>query len=117
MREEEGFVPLTLLRSGIQSSRGSDQLLQNLIALLEIGLFFILFLLAERLEEWGDFGMDIGLILTKGIEVLGELLSEFCKSALNQEGSSRGGHGRRGWREKGREREGEKKERKKLVYR
>ena len=105
-------MPLTLLRSGIQSRRRSDQLLENLIALLQVGLFFILFLLAERLEEWGDFGMESGLILAKGIEVLGELLSEFGESALNQEGSSRGGHGGR-VEEKGRK--GREKEREKEV--
>ena len=61
------------------------------------------------MEEWGDFGMESGLILAKGIEVLGELLSEFGESALNQEGSSRGGHGGR-VEEKGRK--GREKERK-----
>jgi hypothetical protein len=50
-----------------------------------------LFLLADRLEERGDLGLE-GLLLTEGVDVLGELLGELGERTLNEEGVGRSGH-------------------------
>ena len=83
----------TLLGSSVQAGSTRHQFFQNLIALFQIRLFFILFLLTQRLEEGSDVGLNVGgLILAQGIEVLGELLREFGERALDEEGSGRSGH-------------------------
>jgi hypothetical protein len=85
-----GF-PLTLLGGTVQSGRSADNLLEDLIVLLLVGLAFGLFLLADRLEERGDLGLEAALF-AEGIDVVGELLSELGERTLNEEGSSRSGH-------------------------
>jgi hypothetical protein len=94
--------PLTLLGGTAQSGRRGHELLQNLIALLEVGLAFRLFLLAERFEERGDLGLEATLF-AEGIDVLGKLVGEFGKGTLNEESSGRGGHDVGCGRRRGRE--------------
>jgi len=50
-----------------------------------------LFLLADRLEERGDLGLE-GLLLAEGVDILGELLGELGERTLNKEGVGRSGH-------------------------
>lgn len=85
------ILPLTLLGGTVQGSRSPDELLQNLIALLEVGLALGLFLLADRLEERGDLGLE-GLLFAEGVDVLGELLGELGERTLDEEGVGRSGH-------------------------
>lgn len=86
------FGEHTLLRGRVQDGRGSNQLFENLIALLHIRLLFILFLLAKRLEEGGNFRLEGRFFLAQSVEVLSELLGEFGEAALDEEGSGRCGH-------------------------
>jgi hypothetical protein len=87
-------VRLTLLRSGVQHRGSAHQLLEQLVALFEVRLVVVLFLLAERLEEWGDVGMEAGAVgLAQSVEILGKLLGELGEGALDEQGVGRGGHG------------------------
>lgn len=86
------FDAHTLLRGRVQDGRSSNQLLENLIALLQIRLLLILFLLAKRLEEGGNFGLEGRFFLAQSVEILGELLGEFGEAALDEEGGGRGWH-------------------------
>lgn len=84
----------TLLWSIVQHGSRRDQLLENLITLFPIGLSVTLFLLAEGFQERGDFGLNGGgaFAFAQCVKVLGELVGEFAKGALDEEGSSWCGH-------------------------
>jgi hypothetical protein len=85
------YPQLTLLGSTVQDGRSPHKLLQNLIALLKVGVALGLFLLADRLKERGDLGLEAALF-AEGVDVLGELVGELGERTLNEEGVGRSGH-------------------------
>lgn len=84
----------TLLGGAVQDNGRGDQLLEDLIALLAVGLCIGLFLLTKGLQKRGNLGLKAvgGLGLAQGIDVLGELVGELGERTLDEEGGGGGGH-------------------------
>lgn len=79
---------------GVQDGRRSDQLLEHLIALLQVGLVAVLLLLAQRLQQRGDIGVEAAaLVLAEVVEVLGELVAQLGEGPLDEEGVCGSRHG------------------------